>query len=192
MRILATHVQTCQRADFFTISSKFKFHGGLFKKSSRSDEPLPSNLLKPFPHCKCQSINSRLNNSVTHLNLQRVEFTLQVRFSERCNSEGYHPVFSQHYHSFATLSLQTKEFFYSPSIQPQRSPQLSWCCCDLSTWQLGVLKLTSGVSPVCVFVTSNRKSIQYVMLYFNVSKLNKCYIRKKGKTQLLYHNNSII
>ena len=33
------------------------------KKSSRSDQLLSSNLLKPFPHCKCQSLNSRLNTS---------------------------------------------------------------------------------------------------------------------------------
>ena len=31
---------------FFTISSEFKFHGSLLKKSSRSNQPLSSNLLK--------------------------------------------------------------------------------------------------------------------------------------------------
>ena len=46
-----------------TILLELKFHGGLQKKSSRSDQPLPSYLLKPFPHCKCQSLNSRQNTS---------------------------------------------------------------------------------------------------------------------------------
>ena len=58
--------QTCYRASFFSISLELKFHEGLPKKSSRSDQPLPRNLLKtisPFHHCKCQSWNSRLNTS---------------------------------------------------------------------------------------------------------------------------------
>ena len=74
-----------------------------------------------------------------------------------------------------------QSFFWQPLHPTQRRPHLSWCCCDLSTWQLGVLKLTSGAGPDCVFVTSNQKSVCYVMLYFDVSKLNKCYIWKPGR-----------
>ena len=48
---------------FFIIQLKLKFHGGLLKRSSRSDQPLPSNLLKTISHCRCQSLNSRLNTS---------------------------------------------------------------------------------------------------------------------------------
>ena len=35
-----------ERADFFSIQSESKFHGGLLKKSSRADQPLLSNLLR--------------------------------------------------------------------------------------------------------------------------------------------------
>ena len=96
---------------------------------------------------------------VTHLNLQQVEFTLWLDSVKDRIAKDITLCLTRTTTVSPPSLYRKNSFFYSPSIQPQRSPQLSWCCCDLSTWQLGVLKLTSGVSPVCVFVTSNRKSI---------------------------------
>ena len=41
-----TQLQKCYRAEFVTILSESKFHGGLPKKSSISDQPLSSYVLK--------------------------------------------------------------------------------------------------------------------------------------------------
>ena len=71
-----------------SISSESKFHGGLPKKSSRSDQPLLS--LKPFPRCKYQSKNSRLNSSVLHQRLfegyTEVSYDLNTVLRYHCKS----------------------------------------------------------------------------------------------------------
>ena len=58
-----TRWQPYSRADFFTISPELKFHWGLPKISSISDQPLPSYLLKPITIVNAKSLNWRLNTS---------------------------------------------------------------------------------------------------------------------------------
>ena len=58
-----TRWQRCLRADFFHFFIRIEISWWSAKKSSRSDQPLPSSAKKPFPHFECQSLNSRLNTS---------------------------------------------------------------------------------------------------------------------------------